>query len=119
MRRQVACGDQCGRDSRTRLTRITLSRDDCRDVLGEVAGLGLRSRAVYDTLHASCARKEQVDQTLDAVRHAPHEKWFRTERTTIFPQLVIARRFPDRGGGFEGRAQQRRVAGRVQEDAGT
>ena len=47
-----------------RLAVVTISPDDYRDVLGEVAGLGLRSGAVYDALHASCARKEQVDQIL-------------------------------------------------------
>ena len=43
---------------------LAIAPDDCRAVLREVAGLGLRSGAVYDALHASCARKDRVDQIL-------------------------------------------------------
>ena len=43
---------------------MPLDPDDYRAVLREVATLGLASGAVYDALHAHCARKERVDQIL-------------------------------------------------------
>lgn len=47
-----------------RLTALAIAPDDYRDVLREVAGAGLRSGAIYDALHARCARKDGVDQIL-------------------------------------------------------
>ena len=47
-----------------RLAVIPLALDDYRAVLRQVSALGLRSGAVYDALHARCARKEGVDQIL-------------------------------------------------------
>ncbi|MCY4013740.1 MAG: PIN domain-containing protein [Gammaproteobacteria bacterium] len=47
-----------------RLDVLAISPNDYRDVLREVAGLGLRSGAIYDALHAGCARKDRVDQIL-------------------------------------------------------
>ena len=47
-----------------RLAVLAVTADDYRDVLREVARLGLRSGAVYDALHARCARKDRVDQIL-------------------------------------------------------
>ena len=46
------------------LTALAMAPDDYRDVLREVAGAGLRSGAIYDALHARCARKDGVDQIL-------------------------------------------------------
>ena len=47
-----------------RLTIVPLTADDYRNVLRQVAALGLSSGAVYDAVHAYCARKEGVDQLL-------------------------------------------------------
>ena len=47
-----------------RLTVVPLALADYRAVLRQVATLGLASGAVYDALHAHCARKEHVDQIL-------------------------------------------------------
>ena len=47
-----------------RLAVVPLDPDDYCAVLREVATLGLASGAVYDALHAHCARKERVDQIL-------------------------------------------------------
>ena len=47
-----------------RLAVVPLDPDDYRAVLRQVATLGLASGAVYDALHAHCARKERVDQIL-------------------------------------------------------
>lgn len=43
---------------------VSLGEKDYRAVLGDVAALGLSSGAIYDALHAQCARKERVDQIL-------------------------------------------------------
>lgn len=48
----------------SRLAAIPITADDYREVLRDVAALGLPSGAVYDALHARCARKEGVDQVL-------------------------------------------------------
>ena len=47
-----------------RLAVVPLAPDDYRTVLRHIAALGLGSGAVYDALHAQCARKECVDQIL-------------------------------------------------------
>jgi len=47
-----------------RLAVIPLSSADYRTVLRQVADQGLGSGAIYDALHAHCARKEGVDQIL-------------------------------------------------------
>ena len=47
-----------------RLAVSALAADDYRIVLREVAAFGLGSGAVYDALHARCARNERVDQIL-------------------------------------------------------
>lgn len=47
-----------------RLALVPLAPDDYRSVLRDVAALGLASGAVYDALHAHCARAERVDQIL-------------------------------------------------------
>ena len=47
-----------------RLTLVPLALNDYRAVLRDVATLGLASGAVYDALHAHCARSEHVDQVL-------------------------------------------------------
>ena len=47
-----------------RLTVVPLDPADYHGVLRQVAALGLASGAVYDALHAQCARKEGVDQIL-------------------------------------------------------
>ena len=47
-----------------RLTVIPLGSADYRAVLRQMADQGLGSGAIYDALHAHCARKEQVDQIL-------------------------------------------------------
>ena len=43
---------------------IELGWDDYRLVLDQVAQLGLASGAIYDALHARCARKAEVDRIL-------------------------------------------------------
>ena len=45
-----------------RLAVIPLGSADYRAVLCEVADRGLGSGAIYDALHAHCARKERVDR---------------------------------------------------------
>ena len=47
-----------------RLTVIQLSSADYRAVLRQVADRGLGCGAIYDALHAHCARKERVDRIL-------------------------------------------------------
>ena len=47
-----------------RIAVVSLGKNDYRAVLGDVAALGLSSGAIYDALHAHCARKERVDQIL-------------------------------------------------------
>ena len=47
-----------------RLKVLPITPADYRTVLREVAALGIRSGAVYDALHAHCARKAGVDQVL-------------------------------------------------------
>ena len=47
-----------------RLAVVPLVAADYRAVLQHVAELGLGSGAIYDALHAQCARKEDVDQIL-------------------------------------------------------
>ena len=47
-----------------RLAVISLGAADYRAVLRQVANRGLGSGAIYDALHAQCARKERVDQIL-------------------------------------------------------
>ena len=47
-----------------RLAVVPLDEADYRTVLREVATLGLASGAIYDALHAHCARKEGVAQIL-------------------------------------------------------
>ena len=47
-----------------RIAIVSLGEKDYRAVLGDVAALGLSSGAIYDALHAHCARKEHVDQIL-------------------------------------------------------
>lgn len=47
-----------------RLAVVSLAANDYRAVLRDVAALGLSSGAIYDALHAHCARKERVDQIL-------------------------------------------------------
>lgn len=47
-----------------RLAVIPLGAADYRAVLRQVADRGLGSGAIYDALHAHCARKERVDQIL-------------------------------------------------------
>ena len=47
-----------------RLAVVPLALDDYRSVLQQISVLGLGSGAVYDALHAQCARKERVDQVL-------------------------------------------------------
>lgn len=47
-----------------RLAVIPLGSADYRAVLRRVADQGLGSGAIYDALHAHCARKESVDQIL-------------------------------------------------------
>ena len=47
-----------------RLQAIQLTAADYHEVLQQVAGLGLVSGAVYDALHAHCARKAKVDRLL-------------------------------------------------------
>ena len=47
-----------------RLEAVPLTAGDYRDVLRQVARLGLASGAVYDALHARCARKANVDRIL-------------------------------------------------------
>lgn len=47
-----------------RLATLAIMPDDYRDVLREVAAAGLRSGAIYDALHAHCARTDGVDQIL-------------------------------------------------------
>ena len=47
-----------------RLMIVPLTSDDYRNVLRQVSALGLSSGAVYDAVHAHCARKEGVDQLL-------------------------------------------------------
>ncbi|MDE0054564.1 MAG: PIN domain-containing protein [Gammaproteobacteria bacterium] len=47
-----------------RLAVVPLGSADYRAVLRQVADQGLGSGAIYDALHAHCARKEGVDQIL-------------------------------------------------------
>lgn len=47
-----------------RLAVIPLGAADYRAALRQVANQGLSSGAIYDALHAQCARKERVDQIL-------------------------------------------------------
>ena len=47
-----------------RLAVVSLTPNDYRSVLRDVASLGLASGAIYDALHARCARKGRVDQIL-------------------------------------------------------
>lgn len=47
-----------------RLSLVPLGPEDYRAVLGEIADRGLMSGAIYDALHAHCARKEGVDLLL-------------------------------------------------------
>jgi len=47
-----------------RLAVVPLDENDYHAVLRQVAALGLANGAVYDALHAQCARKERVDQIL-------------------------------------------------------
>lgn len=47
-----------------RIAIVSIGEKDYRAVLGDVAALGLSSGAIYDALHAHCARKEHVDQIL-------------------------------------------------------
>lgn len=47
-----------------RLAVIPLGSADYRAVLRQVGNQGLGSGAIYDALHAHCARKERVDQIL-------------------------------------------------------
>ena len=51
-------------DTVERLAVVSLAANDYLAVLGDVAALGLSSGAIYDALHAHCARKERVDQIL-------------------------------------------------------
>ncbi len=47
-----------------RLAVVALDENDYRAVIGHVAAIGLSSGAIYDALHAHCARRERVDQIL-------------------------------------------------------
>lgn len=47
-----------------RLKILSITPADCRAALRQVAARGFRSGAVYDALHAQCARKAGVDQLL-------------------------------------------------------
>ena len=52
-----------------RLEIIEITAADYRDVLRQVSRLGLASGAVYDALHARCARKANVARLLTYVAH--------------------------------------------------
>ena len=48
-----------------KLSVVDLSVDDYRNVLRQIANLGLTSGAIYDALHMDCARQVAADQ----IRH--------------------------------------------------